>query len=184
MGSLIVPALNLAILLGLLYYFLREPTKDFVRNRHSFLRDELKLVREQLEGARQKYDQFSAKLASLDQEITAIREELKADAASTSERIVKEAQKLSQTIAADAKTSAQQMVSDVKEQIRAELGAQVLVRAEQMLRERLTGDDKARLRSEFSQLVEDLPQGAAHPGAPGLPRHQQHLNGSGGRLMR
>jgi hypothetical protein len=48
------------------------------------------------------------------------------------------------------------MFGDLKNQLRSELSVQVLARAEAILRERLTGDDKARIRREFSQQVESV----------------------------
>ena len=54
----------------------------------------------------------------------------------------------------DAKAASETLFTDLKNQLRAELSTQVLARAETILTERLTGDDKARIRREFSKQVE------------------------------
>jgi hypothetical protein len=54
----------------------------------------------------------------------------------------------------DAKTSANALYSDLRGQLYADLSAEVLERAEGILRERLTGDDRVRIRKEFSNQLE------------------------------
>ena len=57
---------------------------------------------------------------------------------------------MSATIVADARRSARGFSRSFKPELLAEVGAKVLDRAETILRERLTGDDRARIRHEFS----------------------------------
>lgn len=156
MHSLIAPTINLLALVGVLAYYLRQPLKEFVSQRHSFLRDEIQSVREQLRKAQGSYDEFTAKLKAIEVEAGALLDQARQDAAATRARIVDNAQKLSANIAIEAKSSAQNAFGDLRAQLRSELATQVVGRAEELLRERLTGDDKARIRREFSVQVESI----------------------------
>lgn len=156
MSELIFPAINLAILITIMVIYLREPIRAFVRGRHETLREELRSVRDLLAGAKTKYEEFSSKLKAMEAEITSMREQAKTDAAATKSKILAEAQSLSATIVSDARRSAQGMYGQLKNELFVEVGHKVLDRAEQMLRERLTGDDRARIRHEFSAQVESV----------------------------
>jgi F-type H+-transporting ATPase subunit b len=154
METLVAPSINLLILVGALAYYLRAPLKQFVKTRHSSLRDELATVREELRQAQARYEQFAAKLKSLGNEVAELKEQSRQDAQAMKARIVSEAQRLSASTVSDARASATGLYADVKSELYAELGGRVLDRAEALLRERLTGDDRARIRQEFSHQLE------------------------------
>ncbi len=154
MASLLWPTINLAALLGILAYFLREPVKQFAAQRHVSIRDELATVREQLARAQKQYNEFTSRLGALDAELIAIREQMRQDAAASRTRIIEEAKKSAARIQTDAGASARALLGDLRNELYAELSTKVLEKAETLLRERLTGDDRARIRQEFSRQVE------------------------------
>lgn len=156
MSELIFPTINLAILLVIMVVYLREPIRSFVRVRHETLRDELRRVRELLSGAKTKYEEFSSKLKAMEAEIQSLRDQARQDAAASQARVLAEAQALSATIVSDARKSVQGMYGQLKSELFVEVGHKVLDRAEVLLRERLTGDDRARIRHEFSSQVESV----------------------------
>lgn len=154
METLIAPAVNLAILIGVMAYYLRAPIRQFVNERHLSLGQELIRVRELLRTSQGQYDEFSSKLKAIEVETSALREQVRQEALSTKAKIVAEAQKLASGIVADARTSAGGMYDELKNELSSELAGRVLERAEHILRERLTGDDRTRMRNEFSKQVE------------------------------
>jgi F-type H+-transporting ATPase subunit b len=154
MATLILPAINLSILLGVLAYFLREPLKQYAADRHRTIREELVSVREQLARAQAQYAEFSKKLGVLDQELAEIRAEMKQEVTATRARVVEDAKKSAVRIQTDASATARALFGDLRSELYAELSAKVLEKAETLLRERLTGDDRARIRQEFSRQVE------------------------------
>ena len=156
METLIAPTINLAILLSILVYYTRAPLRGFVQQRHESLRDELARVREQLKQARVKFDEFSAKLKAIDVEIGAIQQQTRVDAEAMKSRIIAEGQKLSAHVVEDARNGAQNLYSELRAQLYGEFTGRVLDRAEALLKERLTGDDRARIQREFSTLVENV----------------------------
>lgn len=154
LSTLIAPAFNLGLLATLLFVKVKQPTRDFIRQRHATLKDELMSVRQMLSSAQERYDEFSAKLKTIDSEITVLREQTKQDAKLAQQRIASEAQRLSATIVTDARAAAGGLYTDLKSQLLTELGGRVLERAETLLRDRLTGDDRVRIRQEFSAHLE------------------------------
>jgi F0F1-type ATP synthase membrane subunit b/b' len=154
MSTLLWPAINLGVLLSIIGYFLREPLKQFASERHRTMREELASVREQLARAQKQYGEFTARLGALDTEIAAIRDQMKQEAASSKARIVEEAKKSAARIQSDSNTAAKALFGDLKQELYTELSSKVLEKAEGLLRERLTGDDRARIRQEFSRQVE------------------------------
>jgi F-type H+-transporting ATPase subunit b len=151
--SLIPPTINVLILVGFLAYKLRGPLKKFVADRHSFLRDELERVGIQLRQARERFEEFSARLSSMEGEVTELRKQAKKDAQEMRTRLLADAKKNSESIVSDAHAASASMYTDLRNQLRTEYGLKVIDRAEELLRQRLTSDDQARIRKEFSRQV-------------------------------
>jgi F-type H+-transporting ATPase subunit b len=156
METLIAPAFNFIALVAILAYYLRAPMRGFVRTRHDTLREELERVGGQLKTARTRYDEFLAKIASMNSEIASLREQARQDAEAMKKRVLADGQRMSQLIVADARTAAEAMFTDFRAQLRTEMGEKVLDRAEAILRARLTGDDRVRIAREFSRQVEQI----------------------------
>lgn len=153
MESLAASSFNLLLLVGFLAYKLNRPVRDFVAKRHVTIKDEIGNVRTQLRQAQEKYDEFSAKLKAIDAEIANLREQAKQDAAAIKQKILTESRRVSSQVISDAKSSGDALFAELKSQLYSELSQRVLDRAETILRDRLTGDDQARMRAEFSNEV-------------------------------
>jgi F-type H+-transporting ATPase subunit b len=156
MSELIAPFINLLILVGILVYYTRHPIKKSVQDRHTGLRDELTRVRDLLRQAQEQYNEFSSKLKAIEAETTALRQQAIQDAEAAKQRIVNDAQRMSMGISSDARKAAESLYGELKTQLASEIGGRVLERAEAILRDRLTGDDRARIRKEFSTQVETV----------------------------
>ena len=155
MATLVAPFINLAILVGILAYYLRQPLKEFVTNRHVSVLGDLKRVQDQLHKAQEQYEEFSAKLKAIDAEVQALHKQAKQDAENAKVRIVHDAKRLSDGIMIEAKSAAQGLVEDLRKELFTDLGNRVLEQAETILKNRLTGEDRARIRREFSAQVEN-----------------------------
>lgn len=156
MQTLLAPVVNLVILIGIMAYYLRAPLKAFASNRHHSIRTELEAVRNQLRDAKGKHIEFSSKLRAMDAEIAGLKNQAIQDAQALKKKVQAEAQRFSGNIVEDARRASHVLYAEFKTQLYSELGARVLDRAEKILRERLTGDDRARIRKEFSTQVETM----------------------------
>lgn len=156
MESLIAPSFNLLILIAFMVYKLNKPVKDFVSGRHKTIREEIQSVRQELQQAQEKYDEFSSKLKAIDAEIVTLREQGQQEMTALKQRILSESRRLSLNIISDAKTAAEGLYLELKSQLYSDLSLQVLDRAELLLRERLTGADRVSIRADFSKQMETI----------------------------
>ncbi|MEO7161632.1 MAG: hypothetical protein ABI041_01810, partial [Bdellovibrionia bacterium] len=74
METLFAPSFNLLILIAFMVYKLNKPVKEFVSLRHKTIRDDIHSVKQELQLAQEKYDEFSARLKAIDAEIVTLRE--------------------------------------------------------------------------------------------------------------
>lgn len=161
MSTLIAPLFNFFLLVALLVYLLREPIRGYVKQRQVSMGEAVQRVRQMLREAQEQYDEFSAKLKAIDAEVASLREQSRQDAQASRNRIIGEAQRMSSLIVSDARISAENVYRDLKTRLRAELASRVLERVELLVKERLTGDDRAKIRQEFSAQVEGAQVGSA-----------------------
>ncbi len=154
METLIAPAVNLLALLGVLAFYLRKPLSQFVVARHHSIREELDRARRALMDAQNRNDDLSARMKALDSEIELLRVQSQEDAEKTKMSILSQASVLSGLVLSDCQAAARAAQADFKQELRQELATRALLRAESRLRDRLTGEDQARIRREFSFLVE------------------------------
>lgn len=145
---------NFTILVVFLYSKLKQPVRDFLQNRHESIKQEIQSVHDQLVQAQKMFDEFSAKLESIDQEIRDMREQSVQDIAQLKERVLEETERLSKMIISDATLASSSLYDEFKKELFGELSCKVLTRAEHILKDRLTGDDRSRLRKEFSMQLE------------------------------
>jgi F0F1-type ATP synthase membrane subunit b/b' len=153
LSDLVPGAFNLTLLVGLLFFKTRDPLRQFVRVRHETIREELQRTAIDLRTAKQRFEEFSARLASMQSEAAALREQAKQDAQVTKTRIVDDAKRLASTIVTDARSSGEGLYNDFRRQLREEFAEKVISRAEALLTARLTGEDQARLREDFTRQL-------------------------------
>jgi F0F1-type ATP synthase membrane subunit b/b' len=155
-SSLFYPFVNFAILVGALFYFLKTPTKSFVKGRHLNLKDELDRVQEKLLGAQRQYQEYSQRLSSMGAEITTLVQEVRAEAESAKVRILTEARRTADQLVIDSKRATESMFAEFKDQVRIDLANQVIVRAEAILKTKMTGDVREAMKKDFSKQVESV----------------------------
>jgi len=150
------PWVNFILLIALLTWKLKAPIRQFVGERHAFIRDEVSRVEGLLKDSKTRYEEFAAKLKAIDAEVQALRAQSVQDGEQMKVRISTDAKRLAGTIIADSQANAKEVFADARNELRLSLGLKIIVRAEDILRSRLTGDDRARIRQEFSRKVENI----------------------------
>ena len=92
-SSLLYPAINFAILVAAMFYYLKAPTKTFVKARHDSLKEELDRVQAKLVDAQKQYQEYSQRLSAMDAEITSLVQSVRSDAESAKVRVLTEARR-------------------------------------------------------------------------------------------
>jgi F-type H+-transporting ATPase subunit b len=154
LSSLLWPAFNFVILVGGIIYLTKDNFVSFVATRHQQIKADLESARVQLEKAEKEFVQYQAKLQNLDREVRELYVQNKADMENSKLTLLAQARKMSDNIVADAKISSESMVHEFKNQMKADLTKQVLAKAEALIRTKLTGEDRERIRRDFSKQVE------------------------------
>jgi F0F1-type ATP synthase membrane subunit b/b' len=154
--SLTASIINFLLLVVLLAVKLREPIKNYVALRHHSVREEIQRVSLQLQQAQEKHDEFASKLKAIDAEIANLREQAKQEVANLKQRINSEARQAASRMLSDAKGAAEGLFSELRSQLYQEVSMKAFSRAEALLKENLTAEDRAKVRQEFSKQVETV----------------------------
>lgn len=154
MHSLLWPAINFFVFIALLAWAVKKPFKAMLLDRHEQLKNDIDHTRVQLAEAQKKFQEYSRRIQTLDQEVAQIVQSAREEAESSKVRILTEAKRTADSIVIDAKRSAEGLVAEYKDKVRSDLANQVIVRAEQMVKQKLSQDDRDRLKRDFSRQVE------------------------------
>ncbi len=155
--SLVYPALNLAILLAVLFYFGRKPIQSFFVERRGQIREELERAAKMKAEAEERYAQWQRRLVDLDTELESIRAAARERAEIERDRILTEAEAAAERVRADAHAAVEQELRRARAQLRQEAADLAIELAAQRLREQITPADHDRLLDEFVTRIERGP---------------------------
>ncbi len=147
---------NLGIFLAIIYRVGKQPFVDFVKNRSLQLREQVQDAKVQLEKAQAQYSEFQARLASIDSEVSALRSQNHQDVQAVSTRVREDSGRQALQIVAEAKLARDAAVDAARKRLALDVGQMVIDRAEAIIKSRMTGDEKARIRREFSNQLEQV----------------------------
>lgn len=150
----IYQGLNLALLLGVLFYFGRKPISEFFSSRRSAIHSELSEAADLLAAAEQRNSELQRRLVDLGSEIEEIREESGRRAEEEAERILADAQATAERIRSDAQAGVAQELRRAQSELRDEAADLALEIATRKLSEQVGEADRERLVDEFILRVE------------------------------
>ena len=150
----IYQGLNLALLLGVLFYFGRKPISEFFSSRRSEIHSELNEAADLLATAEQRNSELQRRLVDLDSEIEEIREEAGRRAEEEAERILADAHATAERIRRDAKAGVAQELRRAQSALRDEAADLALEMVARKLSEQVGDADRERLVDEFILRVE------------------------------
>lgn len=147
--ALVYKLINAALFAGLLFIFLRRPLREFWRNRSETLSQRIELARKHRANAEAQFNELSNRMAKIQAEMQALRDQLEKDGVLECEKIVKSAKDYAQRLEAGGRRVADQ--DRIKAQYRLrELGAELSVNlAERLIRDEITPADQQRLIRDF-----------------------------------
>jgi F-type H+-transporting ATPase subunit b len=149
------PVANFIIFVGVLYYFLNKPIREYLSSRHSAIRKELVEAAELRAAANEQLAKIEAKLQALPGELTALR-------ARGAEEIKSEDQRIAQQAAADRERLLEQTRREIDLQVRlakkeilehaANLSVQL---ATERIKKEVTPADQERLVDRYLSQVKE-----------------------------
>lgn len=144
---------NLAIFLGIIYYFAGKKIAGFFSSRRYNIETELSDLAKRKVQAEQKLKEVEKNIANLEQERTKILSECKAQGEALRASIIEKAKAQAEQITAQAVVSAAQETKYAVEKIRAEMADLVVATAEKMLQTQLTKDEHEKLIDKYLTKV-------------------------------
>ena len=148
--------INLGIFTTIVYKAGKKPFVEFVSARSTTLKEQIQDAKAQLDTARSQYSEFKARLDSIDAEVAALRSQNAQDVSAVAQRIRENSSQQALQIVAEAKLSRDAAVAAAKARLAVEVGQQIIERAESLIQSRITGDEKAKIRREFSNQLERI----------------------------
>lgn len=154
-------AINLILLLGLLAYVARKPLQEFFSSRRREIEANLERSASLLADAERRLGELNRRMQRLDDEIAEIRESARQRAGVERDRILADAKTAAERVRRDAGAAIEQETRRARADLRDEATTLALDLASDLLRQRMTAEDRARLVDEFIQQIETSPANAA-----------------------
>lgn len=149
-------AVNLAIFLGVLYYLLRKPTREFFANRYAAVRARLEHAAREKEMAEAKMVELDERLNRLDDELGNIKSQTEQEAVAERTRIEaemeQEIEKIKSTAKREIESAKQIAMSDLREYA----ATKAVDLAEQMIRREMRPEDDAKLLSRMADTMSQV----------------------------
>lgn len=146
-------AFGLAVLLGVLAYFAREPLAAMLRDRSDGLRRQLESARSALEEARKANAAIRARLDRIADENESLVREAAEIAERERESALQRARNAAERVREEAKRAAEQEIERARAELQSEAARLATQLAGEMVRNNLTSDDERRLIAEFVERI-------------------------------
>ncbi len=145
--------MNFAVLFLGLFFLLRKPVSQFFNARIKGIEDQLSELETKKKDARQKLEEYTKKLAQLDQEGKKIVDDYIRQGNESKERILKEAESVADKLKEQALRNIDYEINQAKLRLQEEVLEKAIVKAEEIIKNELTIDDHDRLVDEYLEKV-------------------------------
>ncbi|HSH68347.1 MAG TPA: ATP synthase F0 subunit B [Deferrisomatales bacterium] len=147
---------NFSILAGGLFYFLRKPVRQALADRHENVRKALEDARKAKEDAQAKVREYGQRVANLEQEISAIRDQVQAEAERQKNQIIAEAQAAADSIRRQAAAAGTNEVKRAQDALRGEVVELAMQLAQELLAKGYTAQDQKKAVQQTIENVEGI----------------------------
>ncbi len=149
-------SVNLALLLGLLFFLLRKPAKDFFASRSALIQKNLEQSQSLKREAELKFSEAQSRLSGIEEETQRLVAELKRDGELERARLIQEAQDQVKGLQQTGERILAQELRKAKEELKKETVALAAEMAEALVKQNLTPEDQRRLVSQYLGKMENL----------------------------
>lgn len=140
---------NLAIMIGILYYFGRTPLRNYLIQRHDGVKSALQRAERAQAEAEARAAEYEARLAELEREAVGHRAKVEAEAKLEVQRMLEGAERHAQQIKDQTERVLEEELRSVQEQLRSESIRMALEMARRMVTTEITEADQQRLLQEY-----------------------------------
>lgn len=151
---MILMLMNFAIVLFLIGWKVRPPVMRYVKNRHDTIKQALDEAQRLRDQARQKLEEYSARMSAAEAEVDKLLKDIRADAEAEKKRIIAEAEAQAQALQRDAEARIAASIQRARMDLEREVIQVAIAAAERLIRERSTTDDQTKLIDTFIHDVQ------------------------------
>lgn len=155
MPAWIFKLVNMLLFFGVLGYFLAGPVKKALADRHEKVRAEAEEARARRAKADQLAADIQARLAQIENDVRSIQERAQADGERQKRELIAAAEAEAKKILAAARSEVDNRVKHARHELTEYAGQLASDRAEQILREKITDEDRKKL---FAESVREVGQ--------------------------
>ena len=155
-GDIIKQAINLAILVGVLVYFLRKPLSSFLKERSELIRKSIDDAAAARAEAMGKLEAMDARMATLSEEIAKLNAQVESKTALEVKALRDAAEAEIGRIRAQAEFSGEQELKKARTELRQEASLLAAEAAESIVRKSLSPQDQERLVQENIDKIERI----------------------------
>lgn len=152
----ILPWINFIILAGVLFYYLKNPLREFLLGRHKKVREELQAVSQLLASTLKRHEEYKRRISQLKTEITQLKTEMCSIGTMEKEHLIRDAQEFTARIQADLKRAALQELQKAKAELQKKTLKLAFQLADQMVRDQVRTTDQERLSREYLTQLKGL----------------------------
>ncbi len=145
--------MNFSVLFFGLFFLLRKPIAQFFSTRIKGIEDQLSELETKKKDAGQKLEEYTKKLAQLDQEGKKIVDDYIRQGDEAKERILKEAESAADKLKEQALRNIDYEINQAKLRLQEEVLEKAIVKAEEIIKNELTIEDHDRLVDEYLEKV-------------------------------
>ncbi|MCL1926006.1 MAG: ATP synthase F0 subunit B [Syntrophorhabdaceae bacterium] len=149
-------AINLAILIGVLIYFIRKPLSSFMKERSELMRKSIEDASVARAEAMKKLEAMDARMARLSEEIAKLNERAESESAAEAQVLRDTATTEIGRIRAQAELSGEQELKKAVAELRQEASLLVSEAAETLVKNSLSSQDQERLVKENIEKIERI----------------------------
>ena len=145
--------MNFAVLAIALFFLLRKPVSDGLSSRIKGIEDELNELEARKEAAQKELSRYQDNLDKLDQETEKLIAEYVRQGNEAKERILKEAESAAVKLEEQARRNIENEFKKARIKLKEEILEKALVKAEEMIKSKITAEDQDRLVDEYLKKV-------------------------------
>ena len=145
--------MNFAVLFLGLFFLLRKPVSQFFGARIKGIEDQLSELETKKKDAEQKLEEYTQKLAQLDQEGKKVVDDYIRQGNEAKERILKEAESVADKLKEQALRNIDYEINQAKLRLQEEVLGKAIVKAEEIIKNEITIEDHDRLVDEYLKKV-------------------------------
>lgn len=146
--DLVWRTMNFAAVVAVLFFLLRKPLSQALRDRREGIKDELESLEAKRNQVEKELTETLARLDGMTQEKDKILADFQAQGEAERDKILKEAEVMAERIKEQAKLRIEQEVDQARQDLTQEIADLSVARAVELVKENITPDDQDRLVNE------------------------------------